>query len=131
MSQKVMNELVLNFKKLSFDSLMHLSVLFYLHDDPQKAIELMYYGVEKWPYSGAFHYLNNRIRRKPDMLISPEHIPSIFPRNILVYETRLSAALSKMVRLKPLPVRLVYFTIDVITATFLSRFVSKLKHKSF
>ena len=131
MAQKVMNELMLNFNRLSFDSLMHLSVLFYLHDDKQKAIELMYYGVEKWPYSGAFHYLNNRIRRKPDMLISPEHIPSIFPRNILVYETRLSAALSKMVRLKPLPVRLFYFTIDVITATFLSRIVSKLKHKSF
>lgn len=127
MVQKVMNELMLNFKSLSFDSLMHLSILFYLHDNPKKAIELLHYGSKKWPYSGAFRYLNNRIRRKSDMLISPDQIPNIFPRNIQVYETRLSAALSKMVRLKPLPIRLFFFTIDVISATFLSRFVAKIK----
>ncbi|MFN3588981.1 MAG: non-ribosomal peptide synthetase [Spirosomataceae bacterium] len=130
MVQKVMNELVLNFKNLSFDSLMHLSVLFYLHNDKKKAIELLNYGVTKWSNSGTLHYLSNRMKRNPDMLIPAKDIPKIFPWNIIVYETRLSAALNTVVK-KPFSVRLFYFILDVIIAAFFTRFIAKLKHKSF
>jgi hypothetical protein len=114
--KKVMDEITKTPSRVSLDPLITLIFPMYLKNDVEKAKELICYAVKKWPNSRIAQYLNRRLQRNTNMLLSDD-IPSIYPSIIASYETNLAKSQKILNNTKPLPIKLLYLSFDVLSAT--------------
>jgi len=88
------------------------------------AIEFIRHGLKNWPYSRISHYLYRRLRRKANMLLSDD-IPIIYPKSIVICETKLAMSRRLTDQPKMYPIRLMYMTLDVINAFFAAEWAKR------
>jgi acyl-CoA synthetase (AMP-forming)/AMP-acid ligase II/acyl carrier protein len=128
--KKVMDELTKYPDTFSFDHLIALTFLMNLKKDDKKAKELISYIMKKWPDSRIVLYLNRRMRRNSNMLLS-ENIPSIYPLGIASFEISLAKSHNILDRPEPRPIRLLCLAFDVLCAILAAGWVRlKLKYSS-
>lgn len=99
----------------SFDDLLALFFVMHHKKENKKAKEFIDYIIKKWPKSRIALYLNRRMRRNSNMLLS-EKIPSIYPIGIASFEISLAKSHNIVDHHKSRPIRLLCLAFDVFSA---------------